>query len=57
MYKVAKDFSDLLNGLRNYKVGDTYTEVSPKWTAYLVEQGKIQKVEMKRDEVVQEKQK
>lgn len=57
MYKVAKEFSDLLNGLHNYKVGDNYVEIDEKWTAYLAGRGLIEKVKYeKKYEAVQEKQ-
>lgn len=58
MYKVAKEFSDLLNGLKAYKVGDTYEEVNASWTANLVERKLIERVsfEKKRYEAVQKEQ-
>ena len=58
MYKVAKEFSDLLNNLHQYKVGDTYIEIDEKWTANLLERKLIEKVsyEKKKYEAVQKEQ-
>lgn len=44
MYKVKSDFRDLLKGNHPYKTGDAYEEKSERWTQYLVETGKIEKV-------------
>ena len=44
MYKVKVDFRDLLKGNHQYKVGDAYEERAERWTNYLVETGKIEKV-------------
>lgn len=57
MYKVIKEFADLLNDLHEYKVGDNYAEINEKWTAYLVEHKMIEKVKYeKKYEAVSEKQ-
>lgn len=60
MYKVIKDFRDILRDRHEYKVGDVYEELYPKWTQHLVDTGYIQKVEKKKifgkDENVTEKQ-
>ena len=40
-----------------YKVGDVYEEQYPSWTKHLLDTGFIEKVELKKNEVVQEKQK
>lgn len=57
MYKVVKDFSDLVNDLHKYKAGDTYKEVYPNVTADLERRGFIEKVEEKKYEAVQKEQK
>ena len=44
MYKVKADFRDLLKGNHQYRVGDAYEEKAERWTNYLVETGKIEKV-------------
>ena len=58
MYKVIKEFSDLLKDLHKYKVGDAYEEISSTWTKYLVDKGNIEKVsfEKKKYEAVQKEQ-
>lgn len=44
MYKAIVDFKDILKDRHEYKAGDAYQEISKKWTDFLVETGKIQKV-------------
>lgn len=57
MLKVAKGFSDLVNDLKKYEVGDTYEEVYPRVTQDLLARGYLQKVEDKKYEAVQKEQK
>ena len=57
MYIVEKAFSDLVNDLHKYNVGDTYKEIYPAVTADLLQRGFIKKVEDKKYEAVQKEQK
>lgn len=57
MYKVKREFTDLLKENHKYNVGDAYEEQNPTWTQHLLKTGRIEKVEIKKNEVVQEKQK
>lgn len=57
MYEVIREFSDHLNGLHKYKVGDTYAETKyESWTNFLLKEGFIKKVEIRRHEDVQQEQ-
>lgn len=56
MYRVKKEFTDLLKANYKYKVGEPYEEKAADWTKHLLKTGRIEKVEIK-NEAVQEKQK
>jgi len=49
MYTVIKDFTDHLKANHKYKVGDAYEEQQEIWTKFLLDNGKIQKVELKKE--------
>lgn len=49
MYTVIKDFTDHLKANHKYKAGDAYEEQQEIWTKYLVANGMIQKVDLKKE--------
>jgi len=49
MFKVTKNFKDHLDGNKLYKVGDDYVPIQEIWTKHLIDNGFIQKVEIKKD--------